>query len=685
MAQPYAPLIAQMLQDFQGQRLESAQRMAQSILRINPKDLVALQIYGLSLAIQNRVAEAVPPLAKAFELDPKNIELLANLAKAQHGAHLYQEASASYEKLNRALPNNPQILTDMGTSYAKSRHYEKASVCYDRAIELQGNYFLAWSNRGNLLADQGFPAQAVASYEKALNLNPEYAEAWTNLGNAFFDLGRFDDARLAHERALAINSQYGEAWSNYGNSLLELKQGEEALKSYQTAYGLVPQHPFLLGQLLNAFANNCDWEHSEPLMLKALEAVTQAKPATAPFIFLQTPASLAIQKQCAQTYIRERIFYSDQKPFVGEPYNAQRKIRIGYFSSDFKEHPVGILMENLIRLHDRSQFEVYGFFLNPKSGDALESRLTESFDKTVDLFGLNDQDAQRLVLETPLDIAIDLNGHTASARTGLFARKVAPIQINYLGYAGTSGANFYQYIIADAVAIPPPHQEHYTEKVLHLPNSFFPVDTLITPQEFGPMPTRASQELPENGFVFACFNNAYKISSQVFDIWMNLLKETPGSVLWLSKHSQTAMKNLQEAAIQHGVDATRLVFAARVPGRKDHLSRLRLADLFLDTRNFNAHATAADALWAGVPVLTVMGDTFASRVAASQLTALGLAEMIVDSDATYFEKALYLGNHPDAAQALKTQLEQKRDLAPLFNTQQYVKDLESLYRQVLQD
>ena len=462
MAQPYAPLIAQMLQDFQGQRLESAQRMAQSILRINPKDLVALQIYGLSLAIQNRVAEAVPPLAKAFELDPKNVELLANLAKAQHGAHLYQEASASYEKLNRALPNNPQILTDMGTSYAKSRHYEKASVCYDRAIELQGNYFLAWSNRGNLLADQGFPAQAVASYEKALNLNPEYAEAWTNLGNAFFDLGRFDDARLAHERALAINSQYGEAWSNYGNSLLELKQGEEALKSYQTAYGLVPQHPFLLGQLLNAFANNCDWEHSEPLMLKALEAVTQAKPATAPFIFLQTPASLAIQKQCAQTYIRERIFYSDQKPFVGEPYNAQRKIRIGYFSSDFKEHPVGILMENLIRLHDRSQFEVYGFFLNPKSGDALESRLTESFDKTVDLFGLNDQDAQRLVLETPLDIAIDLNGHTASARTGLFARKVAPIQINYLGYAGTSGANFYQYIIADAVAIPPAHQEHYT-------------------------------------------------------------------------------------------------------------------------------------------------------------------------------------------------------------------------------
>ncbi len=685
MAQPYAPLIAQMLQDFQGQRLESAQRMAQSILRINPKDLVALQIYGLSLAMQNRVAEAVPPLAKASELDPKNVELLANLAKAQHGAHLYQEASASYEKLNRALPNNAQILTDMGTSYAKSRHYEKASVCYDRAIELQGNYFLAWSNRGNLLADQGFPAQAVASYEKALNLNPEYAEAWTNLGNAFFDLGRFDDARLAHERALAINSQYGEAWSNYGNSLLELKQGEGALKSYQTAYGLVPQHPFLLGQLLNAFANNCDWECSEPMMLKALEAVTQAKPAIAPFICLQTPASLAIQKQCAQTYIRERIFHGDPKPFVGEPYNAQRKIRIGYFSSDFKEHPVGILMENLIRLHDRSQFEVYGFFLNPKSGDALESRLTESFDKTVDLFGLNDQDAQRLVLETPLDIAIDLNGHTASARTGLFARKVAPIQINYLGYAGTSGANFYQYIIADSVAIPPAHQEHYTEKVLYLPNSFFPVDTLISPQEFGPMPTRASQQLPENGFVFACFNNAYKISSQVFDIWMNLLKETPGSVLWLSKHSQTAMKNLQEAAIQHGVDAARLVFAARVPGRKDHLSRLRLADLFLDTRYFNAHATAADALWAGVPVLTVMGDTFASRVAASQLTALGLAEMIVDSEAAYFEKALYLGNHPDVAQALKTQLKQNRDLAPLFNTQQYVKDLESLYRQVLQD
>ncbi len=684
MAQPYAPLVQQMLLDFQNQRLEPAERMAQSILRINPKDLVALQVQGLALAMGGRIAEAVAPLSKAAQLDPKNPELLTNLAKAQHGASFFAEAIQTFEKLKRLIPNNPQILTDMGTAYAKLKQYDKASNCYDRALELQPDYFLAWSNRGNLLSDLSYAAEALESYEKALQLNPNYPEAWTNCGNAFFDLGRFEDARLAHERALAIDPNYGEAWSNHGNALLELKRGEEAYESYQKAFSLKPSHPYLMGQFLASKLTSCIWDEAEPSVSQMLDLVAGSHAASIPFPLLQTPASLEIQKRCAQIFVADRFPSMNAKAISLPQKSPGEKIRIGYFSSDFKDHPVGILMENLIRLHDHDRFEVYGFFLNQKSGDAVEGRLIDSFDKTFNLFGSNDPAAKDLVVEQKIDIAIDLNGHTAGARTGLFAKKIAPIQVNYLGYAGTSGADFYDCLIADAVAIPPEHHLYYTEKIAYLPHSFFPVDTSIAPEQFGDLPTRSSQDLPDTGFIFACFNNSYKISPEIFTVWMELLQQVPGSVLWLSKASNKAMENLQKEAQVRGVDRSRLVFATRVPARVDHLSRLRLADLFLDTPNYNAHATAADALWAGVPVLTILGYTFAGRVAASQVSALGLPELIVHSTEEYKAKALELAQHPECLKGVKNRLEKNRYQTPLFNTKQYVKDLEGLYESLLQ-
>ncbi|MBU3578034.1 tetratricopeptide repeat protein [Polynucleobacter sp. UK-Kesae-W10] len=685
MAQPYAPLLQQMLLEFQNQRLESTERIAQSILRINPKDLVVLQVFGLALAMQGRLLEAVSLLTRAAALDAKNPELLSNLAKAQHGANLFSDAVQTFEKLNRLVPNNAHILTDMGTSYGKLRQYEKAGACYDKALSLAPNYFLAWSNRGNLLLEQGLPEQAIASYETALQHNSEYAETWMNYGNAFFELGRFDDARQAHERALSINPVYGEAWSNHGNAMQELKRSDDALLSYQRAYELIPTHPFLIGQLLNAYSSNCDWKQSEPLIPLAIEVVGQSKAAVPPFVLLQTPASLAMQQRAAQTFIQERLpVVSPNKLSIKHPTEG-RKIRIAYFSTDFKEHPVGILMENLIRLHDRSRFEVLGIFLAKRTDDALEARLAKTFDHTIDIFGINDQQAQKLLLEQDIDIAIDLNGHTAGARTGLFARKIAPLQMNYLGYAGTSGADFYDYLIADQVTIPPEHQIHYTEKVAYLPHSFFPADTLISHEQMGALPTRLSQDLPEEGFVFASFNNAYKITPAIFSVWMDLLKQVPNSVLWLSKPSDSAALHLRTQALSHGIDPEHIIFAKRVPARVDHLSRLRLADLFLDTMYFNAHTTAADALWAGVPVLTIQGDTFASRVAASQLTALRMSDLITHSIEEYAAKALELASDHAKLKSIRYQQEMNRTTAPLFDTKQYVIDLESLYINSLQE
>jgi predicted O-linked N-acetylglucosamine transferase (SPINDLY family) len=680
MSQAYSHLTQQMLLDFQQQRLDSAERVANAVLRLNSKDLVALQILGLCMAIQGRLLEAVTPLSKAAQLDPKNAELLSNLVRSQHGAELYREALETYAKLLRLVSDSAQIQTDRGTALAKLKRFDEAEKAYEKAISLQPDYFLAWSNRGNLFNELHLTEQAIQSYEKALQINPNYAETWTNLGNAFFDLNRFSDAVIAHEKALSLNPEYGEAWSNYGNTLLEMKEDGRAYESYAKAFQIKPDVPFLYGQLLSAKLGACQWDQTEPNANSILARVDAAEKACLPFVLLSTPASLAQQLSCAKVFIADRCPPVSNKLVEHQrPMDSNQKIRIGYFSSDFKQHPVGILMENILHLHDRRAFEFYGFFLNKKTLDPVEIAINRLFDSAHDLFGMTDKDAYTLISQHQLDIAIDLNGHTSGARTALFSHRLAPIQVNYLGYAGTSGATFFDYLIADPVVIPRSDQPFFTEKIAYLPDSFFPVDTSIT--DFGDLPSRDSQGLPADGFIFACFNNAYKIQPEIFRCWMHLLKSVEGSVLWLTTPSNKAIKNLQAACEDHGVDTSRLIFAKREAERKDHLSRLRLADLFLDTPYYNAHATCADALWAGIPVLTQVGSTFAGRVAASQLHALSLEDCITESSEAYTEKAIDLALNPALLKSIRMRLAQNSKTMPLFDSRLYVRNLENLYRE----
>jgi protein O-GlcNAc transferase len=681
MSQAYSHLTQQMLLEFQQQRLESAERVASSILRLNPKDLIALQIVGLCMAMQGRLMEAVTPLSKAAQLDPKNAELLSNLARAQHGAELYREVLETYAKLLCLGPDSAQIQTDRGTALAKLKRFDEAEQAYGKAITLQPDYFLAWSNRGNLLSELRLTQEAIQSYEKALHLNPSYAETWTNLGNAFFNLGRFADAAISHEKAISLSPDYGEAWSNYGNTLLEMKEDERAYESYVRAFQIKPDVPFLYGQLLSAKLGSCQWDQAEPNTNAILARIDAKEKVCLPFVLLSTPASLAQQLSCAKVFIADRYPPVSNRLVEHQPAEVNKqKIRIGYFSSDLKNHPVGILMENILRLHDRTAFEFYGYFLNKKTRDPLEVIINKLFDSAYDLFGMTDKDAHALIAQHQLDIAIDLNGHTSGARTALFSYRLAPIQVNYLGYAGTSGATFFDYLIADRVVIPQSDHVFFTEKIAYLPDSFFPVDTSI--RDFGDLPSHNSQGLPDDGFIFACFNNAYKIQPEIFRCWMNLLQSVEGSVLWLTTPSSKAIKNLQAACEKLGVDSSRLIFAKREAERKDHLSRLRLADLFLDTPQYNAHATCADALWAGVPVLTQVGSTFAGRVAASQLHALGMADCIVESIEEYTEKAIELALNPTLLQSVRGRLAQNSKTKTLFDSKLYVRNLENLYREI---
>lgn len=683
MNQAHSSMTQQMLQAFQGQHLDTAERLAKMILKARPKDLVALQVYGLSLAMQGRIAESVAPLYTACQQDQKNPELLSNLAKAQHSAELYEEAIQTYKKLDRLAPNNPQILTDMGTAFAKAKRYDDAKVIFDKVTEITPDYFLAWSNKGNLLSDMGFKAEALFCYEKALGLSADYAEGWTNYGNALFDLGRLQEAKSAHEKSLNLNPAYAEAWSNYGNTLLELKDSGD-YDAYEKAYLLKPDHPFLIGQLFMATTSRCDWKSSDDFSKKMISNVEAEAKTAHPFILLQTKATAQLQKLCAQIYVRAHDLNVPVNSIATKSFaDKKEKIRIGYFSSDFKDHPVGTLIENIFKLHDRSKFELFGIFLNANTGDKQEEKLKKLVDQSINIFSLNNDAALDLIRGYQLDIGVDLNGHTSGSRTELFAQKVTPIQINYLGYAGTSGADFYDALIADKIVIPPEQQLHFSEEIRYLPHSFFPVDTSIPYESFGDLPSRSSQGLPESGFIFACFNNAYKIAPGIFNVWMSLLKVIPNSVLWLSRPSAIAIENLKREASSRGVNPARLIFALRIPGRKEHLSRLRLADLFLDTPNYNAHATAADALWAGLPLLTLIGKTFAGRVAASQLSALGLNELIVDSEQKYFDKALELASQPELLKVIRNKLEVNRASSPLFDSKQYVHDLESIYLSLL--
>jgi predicted O-linked N-acetylglucosamine transferase (SPINDLY family) len=681
MVKPYAPLLQQLLLEFKNQRLGAAQQIARAIIKINPKDLVALQVLGLSLAMQGKVLDAIEPLSKAAKEDPKNTEILSNLAKAQYTANLFLDAIQTFQQLIKLTGPIPEILMDMGTSYAKIRDYESASRLFNKVIDQTPDNYLIWSNRGNLLAEQKLTLDAITSYEKSIQLNPNYAEAWSNLGNALFDFAHYEKSIECHTRALSLDPSYAEAWYNLGNSFLELKKLSDAYNCFQTAFSKKRQIPYLFGQLYAAKISLNEWDDLASFEAELKKTISLKKPATLPFNTL-TFSELDLQKIAAEVTVSNRYKSQHQNNIKKIAVSKNSKIKLAYFSSDFSEHPIGILMDRLLRFHNRSDFELIGVYLKSHSDSPLVNSLRSLFDDVIYIDTLGDLQAEQLLLSKNIDIAVDLNGHTSGARMQLFANRIAPIQINYLGYAGTSGANYFDYIICDATAIPITFASFFTEKLAYMPNSFFPADSFES--EFGLTPSRQSQDLPSDGFVFSCFNNSYKLNPNIFSVWMSLLQQVNNSVLWLTSYPKVSQNNLIKEAMKYQVNPERIIFANRVASRKDHLSRLRCADLFLDTPNYNAHATSADALWAGVPVLTQIGKTFAGRVAASHLNALGLNELIVTDLVEYKNLAYELAINSEKLSQIRHKLSICRLEKPLFDTKQYAQDLESLYLLMLE-
>jgi len=574
---------------------------------------------------------------------------------------------------SRNLAGSPEGFNDQGIALASAGRYDEALNAFDRALELRPDYPPALINRGNALEDLRRPDAALASYDRALSIMPENAGVNINRGNALSALGDHRGALESYDRAIALDAASAGAFYCRGEALLELGRFDEAADSFGRALVLDPALENLLGMWLHARLMVCDWNGIEENFSLLTDRIAQSEPVCPPFPLVAIPATPALQRKAAETWARAKCSASTTSSVVANRPTHDR-IRVGYFSADFHLHATSHLMAELFELHDRSRFEMTAFSFGPATQDAMRARVSRAFENFFDVREMSDAEVVSAARRCGIDIAIDLKGYCKDSRTGIFAQRVAPVQVNYLGYPGTMGAPFIDYMIADTVIIPEEQRLHYSEKIVYLPESYQPNDTRrpISGREF----SKAELGLPQTGFVFCCFNNNFKILPATFGRWMRVLRSVEGSVLWMLEDNTTAADNLRREAQTRGVDPGRLVFAPRM-ALPEHLARHRAADLFLDTLPCNAHTTASDALWAGLPVLTCPGETFAGRVAASLLKAIRLPELVARSEDDYERLAIEFARSPGRIADLKRKLEANRQVAPLFDIERFTRHLEA--------
>jgi predicted O-linked N-acetylglucosamine transferase (SPINDLY family) len=599
---------------------------------------------------------------------------------ADEDAGRLDHALAHYDEALRLAPTLPRAHLNRGNALYASGNLDAAIAAYQTALQHDPGYARAHCNLGNagLLARR--LDLALAAYDAALAADPDLVAAEIGRSNVLDDLGRTDEAIAGYRRALAAAPTSTDALVNLGLLLNRLKRYPEAADCFSRALSIAPGRPYLRGNLFAARIYACDWRNYPRDVDELHAAVAAGRPEATPFIFLIAARTAQAQLRCAEAYVRDKRLLL---PDASSPRRAgaDRRVRIAYVSADFHSHATAALMAGLFELHDRARFEVFGISFGPDDRSPMRARLQRAFDLFVDVREASDEQITNKIRALGIDIAIDLKGYTAFARPGIFARRAAPIQVNYLGFPGTLGAPYIDYIVADAWVVPATQADCYRERVITLPGSYQVNDAQrrIAPS----VPSRGQVGLPQDAFVFCCFNNTYKITPVVFDIWMRLLQQRPGSVLWLLDDNPHAQHNLRAEARSRGVEDRRLVFAARCD-LPDHLARHQLADLFLDTLPCNAHTTASDALWAGLPLLTCLGETFAGRVAASLLAATGLEQLITRSLHDYETLALELSQHPDKLLRLREQLRLQAHSSPLFDTALFRQRLERALLQMHQ-
>ncbi|WP_052657649.1 tetratricopeptide repeat protein [Thalassospira sp. HJ] len=590
-------------------------------------------------AIRNNQPDvAVSLCEERLKTDPKAVVLWGLLANAYFLKKDSAKAAACFEKVVGLAPQNPKSHQNLGVFYQGIGKFNEALQCYQRAASCDANYAPAYNGAGIVLMTVGQLDTAQQYFAKALQLDPRFADAYSNLAHVFFSKGQLP----------------------------------AAAQSYAKANELKPDLKSALANRYFSLAMMCDWSGLESLSGVAQTLGVEGEEVT-PFLLLTLEDAPDRQLARCRKFVSAK--FGRGVPWQGTfPSKRPAKLRIGYFSADFHDHATLSLMMGLLRNHDHDKFEIHGF----SYGMVKESRSLDQakgyFDSFTDVARSSDEEIVKLAREKKIDIAIDLKGHTRMGRIGIFAHRIAPVQINYLGNPGTIGAEFIDYMVVDKVTVPETHKQYLSEKPIYLPHCYQPNDDQRAIPETNT--TRADFGLPDDGFVFCSFNNTYKISPREFDIWMRLSKQVEGSVLWLFKGNDYAAQNLRNEAQKCGVDPDRLVFAEKL-SPAEHLARHKHGDLLLDTFNVNAHTTASDALWAGLPLVTLPGEQFAARVAASILSAANLPELIAKDEAEYEAIALDLARNPEKLAALKQKVKDQSKTCPLFDSEGYTRDLEA--------
>lgn len=635
-----------------------------------PNSLLVLTGLGQAYFALGRLQEASQSFQQAIIVQPDNAEAHYNFAVILQAMGRNEEAVSSYEAAIAYKPDYFAAYNNLGALYCSMDRPREAINILQSAIKLKPDYADAYNNLGNAFRATGNTDKAIAYYEHTLTLQPNHARANYNLGMIKKAQGKKGDAIVYLERASACDAAYADPHREMGNILLDFDLRGEAIESFARAVAIDPRDTYSLSTKMHQQAQICDWD-GVAQDTQLIPSLGLSGSSAIPWTMLSFEDAPERHRLRSERRIQLSVRKAERHRF-DPPTARPDKLRIGYFSSDINQHAVMSLARRMIELHDRNRFEICAF----SYGDKDSSEFQSLFDRFYDVQKLDDEEIVTLARKVGVDIAIDLNGHTKGWRPDIFAQGAAPVQMSYLGYPGTTGADFIDYIIADKVIIPNEQRQHYSESVLYLPDCYQANDNqrLIADLSL----SRTDVGLPEHGFVFACFNSSYKITVEEFDIWMRLLANVDGSVLWLYRNNDLAVQNLRKQADKRGMDSNRLIFAENMEAEK-HLARHRLAGLFLDTFNVNAHTTASDALWAGLPVLTRMGKGFSARVAGSLLHAIGLPELAVNTSEAYETMALDLATNPEKLADVKKRLAENRLTKALFDTESFVHHVEAGY------
>jgi len=662
---------------YQTGRLEEAERLMAEAVKLRPESPDALYNRASLLARLGRVDESLASFGRAISAKPDYVEALTNRGVLLSNAGRFAEAILDFDRVTAMHPGFAQGWRNRTGVFEALGRLEEALASVEKLIELDPKDWTALIKRADLLLQLNRASEAEQAYGKYLALQPSDPGAWNRRGIAAAELKRKEEALASFDRAVALAPADPDFRNNRANALFEAKRFAEAAADYEKSLALAPNLPYAEGYLLQCRLRCCDWGSVAPLRRRVAEGLRAGRQVIDPLSNVAVSLSPAEQLRCARIWVAESRPADSRPLWRGERY-AHDKIRVAYLSADYRLHPVAHLIAGVFEQHDRERTEIFGVSFTPPGENAMRSRIAKACDQFHDVHAMTDRATAELLRGLEVDIAVDLMGFTDGNRQGILAMRPAPVQVNWLGYPSTMGAAYIDYLLADETVIPLADRLHFSEQAAYLPDCYLPGDSKRPVSAHAP--GRIEAGLPKEGFVFASFNDSYKIAPEIFEVWMRLVNAVEKSVLWLGQTNPSVIANLKREAWSRGIAPERIVFANYVPSMDDHLARLSLADLILDTLPYNAHASASDALWAGVPLVTCEGGTFAGRVAASALKAARLPELITRSLADYEALALKLARDPASLVAIKARLASARDRLPLFDTARFTRHLESAYR-----